>query len=185
VTTVGGTFGAGTAFELVPGPNDTWDFQTLHSFAGQPGAGFPYGGLVRDAAGALYGTTYYDGAVDLGCIYRLELVNGTWTETVLHSFKGGRDGAGSIAGLVFGANGELYGTTAEGGAGCSCGTIFKLEPQPGGAWKESIVHRFTGVADGDGAYAYAGLLSDGAGSFFGATVRGGADDDGALYRFTP
>jgi uncharacterized repeat protein (TIGR03803 family) len=185
VATVGGAYGAGTAYELSPpaAPGGDWRFDTIHDFQGQPEAGFPYGGLLRDAAGDLYGTTYYDGAFDLGCVYQLHNAGGVWTETVLHSFAGKRDGSGSISGLVLDAAGNIYGTTSEGGAGCSCGTIFKLSPQPGGAWTTSIAYRFTGTPDG--GYPYAGLVADGLGSFFGATVQGGEDNDGAVYRFVP
>jgi uncharacterized repeat protein (TIGR03803 family) len=183
VATVGGEFGAGVAFELSPTASGPWDQKTLYAFKGDPDAGFPYGGLLRDAKGVLYGTTYYDGAYDLGAVYKLEQVSGTWVETVLHDFQGGSDGSGSISGLVFDAAGNLYGTTSEGGAGCNCGTIFKLAPMSTGAWRYGVVHRFTGPPDG--GYAYAGLVGDGQGSFYGATVHGGADNEGAAYRFTP
>jgi len=83
-------------------------------------------------------TTYYDGANDFGSVYQLSpQPDGTWSERVLYSFKGGKDGLGSISNLVLGKNGALYGTTTEGGAGCSCGTIFKLTSDGQGNWKET------------------------------------------------
>jgi uncharacterized repeat protein (TIGR03803 family) len=182
--TVGGAYGAGTVFELRR-TRTGWALRTLYSFKGQPDAGFPYGGLIFDESGNLYGTTYYDGANDLGAVYQLHpRPGGSWRERVLYSFKGGSDGSNSISNLLFDANGNLYGTTSEGGAlGCSCGTIFKMTPGGHGSWTESVVYAFTGTPDG--RYSYNGMVADSAGNFYGATVLGGADDEGSIYRFTP
>ena len=91
--TVGGANGAGTVFELKRTRNG-WKLKTLYAFKGQPDAGFPYGGLIFDQSGNLYGTTYYDGANDLGSVYELHPgPGGTWQERVLYSFKGGSDGS--------------------------------------------------------------------------------------------
>jgi uncharacterized repeat protein (TIGR03803 family) len=182
--TVGGDNGAGTVFELrkVAG---SWKLRTLYAFGPEPDAGFPYGGLAFDQAGNLYGTTYYQGAHDAGAVYELTpRAVGRWKERVLYSFHGGADGSSSISNLVFDAAGNLYGTTSEGGSpACSgCGVIFRLTPA-GGTWTESVAHAFTDSPDG--ALAYDGLVSDQAGHFFGATVHGGTDGDGAIYEFTP
>ena len=137
-----------------------------------------------DASGNLYGTTYYDGANNLGSVYQLSpTAAGRWKERVLYSFRGGGDGQNSISNLVSDAAGNLYGTTSEGGAGCGCGTIFKLAPGANGTWTESVVHRFQGPPDA--AFAYNGMVADSAGNFYGATVHGGADGEGAIYKFTP
>jgi uncharacterized repeat protein (TIGR03803 family) len=137
-----------------------------------------------DAAGNLYGTTYYDGANDLGSVYKLTNSGGAWSETVLYSFKGGKDGNSSISNLVFDAAGNLYGTTSEGGdPRCTCGTIFKLTPGTGGTWTESTAYRFHGPPDG--AFVYNGLVKDASGNFYGATVHGGVDNEGAVYQFIP
>jgi uncharacterized repeat protein (TIGR03803 family) len=180
--TAGGANGKGTAFELTPTSSGEWDFKTIYSFKGQPDAGFPYGGLTFDASGNLYGTTYDDGANNLGSVYQLvPRQTGEWKERVLYSFRGGSDGQNSISNVVFDAAGNLYGTTSEGGLGT--GTIFELTPGANGRWTESIAHRFEGPPDG--AYAYNGMVGDGAGNFYGATVHGGAGDEGAIYKFTP
>ena len=180
--TAGGANGKGTAFELTPTPTGEWTFKTIYSFKGQPDAGFPYGGLAFDTSGNLYGTTYYDGANNLGSVYQLSpRPTGEWKERVLYSFKGGSDGQNSISNLVFDAAGNLYGTTSEGGLGS--GVIFKLTPRPNGKWMESVVHSFQGPPDG--AFAYNGMVPDGAGNFYGATVHGGTNDDGTVYKFTP
>ena len=181
--TVGGANGQGTIFSLKHVPGE-WQFTTLYAFKGQPDAGFPYGGLTFDQAGNLYGTTYYDGANDFGSVYQLApQPDGSWSEKVLYSFKGGKDGLGSISNLVLGKNGALYGTTSEGGAGCSCGTIFKLTSDGQGNWKETPAYRFMGAPDA--AFAYNGMVADSAGNLYGATVHGGTNNDGAIYKFTP
>jgi len=180
--TAGGANGSGTAFELTPTSSGEWDFKTIYSFKGQPDAGFPYGALTFDNSGNAYGTTYYDGANDLGAVYELApRSTGEWKERVLYSFTGGTDGNSSISNVVFDAAGNLYGTTSEGGLGS--GTIFKLSPGQHGQWVETTPHLFQGPPDG--AFAYNGMVSDGAGSFYGATVHGGDDDEGAIYKFTP
>ena len=81
---------------------------------------------------------------------------GDWTEKVLYSFTGGPDGQNSLSYLVSDAAGNLYGTTSEGGGGCSCGTLFKLTPGANGVWTESVVHRFQRPPDG--AFPYNGLV---------------------------
>ena len=179
--TTGGVNGAGTVFELTPTQTGEWDFKTIYSFQGDPDGVFPYGALLFDGAGNIYGTTYYGGANDLGAVYKLSPDGvGEWSETVLYSFKTGSDGNSSISNLVFDSTGNLYGTTSEGGSGS--GTIFKLT-RGHGTWTESIPHRFVGSPDG--AFPYAGMVSDGTGAFFGATVHGGADGEGSIYKFTP
>jgi uncharacterized repeat protein (TIGR03803 family) len=186
VATVGGAHQEGVAFKLHADSTGLWRFTTIYAFRGQPDAGFPYGGLVSDPAGNLYGTTYYDGANDLGSVYELtHAASSGWTERALYSFKGGRDGEKSISTLVRDTAGNLYGTTSEGGAGgCGCGTIFKLAPRPNGTWTESVAHRFAGQP-GDGAFAYNGMAAGPGGHFYGATVHGGSSDDGVIYQFTP
>jgi uncharacterized repeat protein (TIGR03803 family) len=67
--------------------------------------------------------------------------------------------------------------------GGGSGTIFVLTPGDHGTWTESVAHAFTGPPDG--AFPYDGLVADGAGNFYGATVHGGTDDEGSIYEFTP
>jgi uncharacterized repeat protein (TIGR03803 family) len=180
--TTGGLNGSGTVFELTSTRSGEWDFKTLYSFLGAPDGSFPYGALLFDAAGNLYGTTYYGGTNGLGAVYKLSPNDvGEWSETVLYSFKTGSDGNSSISNLVSDAAGNLYGTTSEGGLGS--GTIFKLTPGQNESWTESIAHSFQGSPDG--AFPYAGMVAGSAGSFFGATVHGGDDGDGTIYKFTP
>lgn len=183
VCTVGGVNGFGTVYEISLNQGK-WKFTTLYAFKDSPDGALPYGGVISDKAGNLYGTTYYAGVHDLGTVYKLTRGNGTWTESVLHSFKGGTDGASPISSLVADAAGSLYGTTSDGGAAsCVCGVIFKVTRGTGGTWTESVAYQFTGAPEP--GFAYNGMVRDAAGNFYGATVHGGSGNDGAIYQFIP
>lgn len=183
VTTVGGANGEGVAFELSPAKSGMWHLIPLYAFKDQPDGALPYGGLHFDRLGNLYGTTYYAGANDVGTVYQLTPANGTWTESVLYSFKGGSDGSSPISNLVADVAGNLYGTTSDGGSGCACGVIFKLARGTNGTWTESVAYRFPGSPGA--AFAYNGMVVDSAGNMYGATVHGGPTNDGTIYKFTP
>ncbi len=184
VCTVGGANGFGNVFKLSQ-TQGKWRLSTLYSFQDQPDGALPYGGVVFDKSGNLYGTTYYAGANDVGTVYKLTHNGATWTESVLYSFKGGTDGASPISSLVADASGNFYGTTSDGGAAaCSCGVIFKITRGSSGKWSESVVYRFPGKPSP--GFAYNGIVGDAAATtFYGATVHGGSDNDGAIYQFTP
>ena len=183
VCTVGGANGYGTVYEVSPNQG-TWNFTTLWAFKGQPDGALPYGGLVADGAGNLYGTTYYAGVYGMGTVYRLTHNRGAWTETVLYSFTGSYDGSSPISSLVADTKGNLYGTTSAGGSSsCGCGVIFKMAHSPSGKWLEAVMYSFPGAPDA--GVSYNGMVRDPAGNFYGATVQGGSGDDGAIYEFTP
>src|SRR5450631_3439130 len=104
----------------------------------------------------------------------LQLPATAQSESVLHRFSDGRDGAVSMAGLISDAEGNLYGTTMYGGdPGCfmsgrpGCGTVFELTAQHDGGWKLHTLYRFHGGRDG--ANPYAGLVFDSAGNLYGTT----------------
>lgn len=181
VTEIGGTHSAGTAFRLAPRQDGSYNFTTLYEFNGQPDAGSPYGGLIPDASGNLYGTTYFGGASGQGTVYELTQKHGGWTEQVLYSFKGGNDGSLPTSTLVLDANGNLDGTTTAGGHPlCDCGTVFRLKPNP---WHEVILHRFGNSHDGTNPLY--GLASNGTRNFFGATPAGGLHSQGAIFEIAP
>ena len=120
VTTYGGAFGFGTVFKLDANNTET----VLYSFSGSGGDGaIPGGGLVRNRAGNLYGTTNSGGSSYLGTVFKLDS-NGT--ETILHNFSG-RDGRLPELGLVRDSKGNLYGTAQYGGA-YGGGVVFKIAP---------------------------------------------------------
>jgi len=182
VATVGGANGKGVAFELTRSQN-AWTLLPLYAFQDQPDGALPYGGLIFDRAGNLYGTTYYAGANDVGTVYKLTNSNGSWSETVLYSFKGGSDGSSPISTLVSDAAGNLYGTTSDGGTSCACGVIFKLARGANNTWIESVPYRFPGAPDA--GFSYNGMVADSAGNLYGATTHGGPTNDGTIYQFTP
>jgi uncharacterized repeat protein (TIGR03803 family) len=182
VTTVGGANGKGIVFEITQ-TNGTWALTPLYAFKDQPDGALPYGGLIFDKGGNLYGTTYYAGVHDWGTVYKLTHAKGTWVETNLYSFKGNADGGAPISTLVSDSAGNLYGTTSAGGTGCDCGEIFKLSPNANGRWTESIPYRFSGAPNA--GFSYNGMVAGTDGSFYGATTHGGAANDGTIYKFTP
>jgi uncharacterized repeat protein (TIGR03803 family) len=149
----------------------------LYSFSGSDGA-YPYAGLIADASGNLYGTTYFGGANGEGTVFKM---TPSGTETVLYSFSGS-DGAYPYAGLIADASGNLYGTTHGGGAnvsfGIDYGTVFKLTP----SGSETVLYSFSGSSDG--GFPYAGLIADASGNLYGTTYQGGADGFGTVFKLT-
>jgi uncharacterized repeat protein (TIGR03803 family) len=118
----GGTSGFGTVFKLTPSGTET----VLYAFAGSSSNGaYPEAGLIQGSDGNLYGNTLQGGAGGLGTVFKLTL---SGTETVLHAFAGGSDGANPSANLVQGSDGNLYGSTGAGGTSGN-GTFFKVTLQ--------------------------------------------------------
>jgi len=143
----------------------------------------PYGSLVADSSGNLYGTTYNGGAHSFGEVFELVNSNGTWTENVIYSFlgPGSNDGAYPFAGLVIDASGKnLFGTTFQGGAS-SEGTVFELS-NSGGTWTETVLHTFDDISGDDGYYPYGTLASDAAGNLYGTTLYGGKTGGGTVFQ---
>src|SRR5580704_3011288 len=182
-----GAHGGGTAFELIPKAGGGWREKVLHSF-GLGEDGFqPYGGLIIDASGNLYGTTTFVGGYNnkYGTVFELTPeASGGWKETVLHYFnQNGKDGIWPNASLILGAGGNLCGTTPLGGAYGS-GTVFELTPKAGGGWTEKILHSFHNNG-ADGIVPQAGVIIDGSGSLYGTTQGGGVYGKGAVFELTP
>jgi uncharacterized repeat protein (TIGR03803 family) len=171
-----GFSGHGAVFKLSPSGTET----LLHSFTGGAAGDNPYAGLIQDAAGNLYGTTYGGGssACDQGCgtVFR---VSPSGAKVVLHGFTG-TDGNHPFAGLIQDAAGNLYGTTAVGGAH-GWGVVFKLTPSDS-SYESKVLHSFTGGADG--GFPAAGLIQDAAGNLYGTTVEGGADGACSFFNRT-
>jgi uncharacterized repeat protein (TIGR03803 family) len=197
--------GAGTAFELMRRANGRWTVKVLYSFCVAErcadGAG-PVAGLTFDAAGNLYGATVQGGGISgspcgYGCGTVFQLAphaNGKWKETVLHRFRGEKDGWAPQTGPIFSAAGKLYGTTGIGGsATCGgaygCGIVFQLTLGSDGKWTEKVLHSFTGK-DGDGDGPSGGLAFDPAGNLYGTTLTGGSSSNcfsigcGAVFKIT-
>jgi uncharacterized repeat protein (TIGR03803 family) len=166
-------------------PGTCYASSVLHNFAGGSDGASPIGGLTLDAAGNLYGTAQ-GGGRGFGTVWKLQHAAGGWIFNPLYQFTGGNDGAGPVAGVVFGPDGTLYGTTAAGGKqNCSgnfpypgCGTVFNLKPPPRACatalcpWKESVLYSFMG--DSDGANPTANVIFDQSGTLYGTTQFGGS-----------
>jgi len=134
----GGTFGYGTVFEVSPNGNGGWNEAVLYSFTGGADGSEPFGPVIFDSVGNLYGTTYAGGANGFGAVFELSPVGTSWMETVLYSFAGGTDGAYPRAGLIMDPAGNLYGATF-GSEPYYPGTVFELSPS-GGGWKEQVIY---------------------------------------------
>ena len=179
--------------------------KVLHSFGNGKDGQAPYAGLTRDAAGNLYGVTYFGGLgkcaseAGAGCGTAFELspnVDGGWTEKLLHNFdNNGKDGYYPAASLILDSSGNLYGTTAYGGTGvCSnaapltgCGTVFELSPKTGGGWGEKVLYSFVGGAS-DGETPSSSLIFDAVGNLYGTTggCTGDAFSDcGTVFELSP
>jgi uncharacterized repeat protein (TIGR03803 family) len=170
-TITGGVFNFGTVYKI----NATGKETVLYSFTGEPDAKFPWAGLVRDAAGNLYGTTLYGGASDLGTVYKLDT---SGTEAVVHSFTGHPDGRLPYARLLPDLAGNLYGTASQGGAS-RYGTAFKLDT----VGKFTVLHSFAFGAT-DGTTPMGGLIRDPAGNLYGTTLQGGAFGVGTVFKLS-
>jgi uncharacterized repeat protein (TIGR03803 family) len=166
------------------GPNLT----TLHSFSGSGDGASPFASLVIGNGGVLYGTTQTGGTAGMGTVYSVKppaSPGGSWTETVLHTFTGGSDGASPYAGVVVGSHQILYGTTFYGGSS-NLGTVYSLTPpaSPGGVWTETVLYNFAGGV-ADGANAEAPIVLDSGGVLYGTSDFGGASNAGTVYSLTP
>ena len=144
--------------------------QLLYTFTGGTDGGRPLGSLTVDAAGNFYGTTTDGGQYGGGVVFRLSSSAGSWNYSVLHNFGGGYDGSVPVGKLVFDSAGNLYGTTAGGGAQ-GCGTVYQLSPLVGGIWNESLIYTFT--CGDDGGNPQAGVVLDKTGNLYGTNFVGG------------
>jgi uncharacterized repeat protein (TIGR03803 family) len=168
----------GEIFQIVM-PGDTLNL--LHTFNGPPDGAEPYGPLVFDHAGNLYGTTSVGGAHNAGTVFMMSPSSGgQWRERVLYSFTGAADGGNPQSGAFLDNSGHLYGTTTTGGA-YGQGTVYRLTliavPQ------ETTLHSFGG--SGDGVQPTGSLVEDASGNLYGTTYSGGAYGLGTAYEVSP
>lgn len=192
---IGGANGLGAVFKLDTNGKET----ILHSLAGPPEGGgdgaFSYDGVIRDAAGNLYGVTAAGGAYGAGAVYKLDT---SGKETLLHSFAGyPSDGGDPDSVLLLDSQGNLYGATANGGSSAvcdgGCGTVFQLSSQSGGNWIETVVYSFCSLENcADGERPVGGPLArDSAGNIYGNTIFGGSyrncngDACGVIFKLDP
>ena len=163
-----GSLGCGTVFQLTRSGSG-WTKNVLYSFQGGSDGAYPYGGLIWDEAGNLYGTTLMYGSGFGGTVFMLSPSNGNWTFTLLYSFTtAGNPGAS----LLRDGAGNLYGTTSSGGAH-GYGNVFKLTRSNGG-YTYSSLHDFSGAGDGGNGYNNSSNLAlDANGDLYGTAMFGG------------
>jgi uncharacterized repeat protein (TIGR03803 family) len=173
----------GLVFELSPVTGGGWTETIIHVFSGADGAN-PAGALLLDGKGNLYGTTAGGSLSPYGLAFELSpQANGSWTETVLHTFTGGQDGNVPHGAIALDAQGNLYGSTNGGGANNS-GVVYELSPQSNGTWTEAILHAFGG--SGDTGVPFGGVTMDSHGNLFGSVTSGGGTNNlGAVYELVP
>ena len=169
--------GNGTVFKITPSGTLT----TLHNFDGTDGHN-PQAGLIKATDGNFYGTTYSGGTSKYcsggcGTVFKM---TPSGSLTTLHSFSG-TDGYNVAVGLVEGTDGNLYGTTVNGGAQ-NVGVVYKITLSGTLTVLYSFCSR-TGCTDGD--YPRAGLIQAKDGNFYGTTFQGGAYDQGTVFVMTP
>jgi uncharacterized repeat protein (TIGR03803 family) len=173
-------FGCGLVFKLTPDGT----YAVLYAFQGGSDGSAPEAGLVTDAAGNLYGTTFWGGDTNscsdgCGTVFKLTPAG---QESVLHAFHYGSDGGSPEAGLLMDKKGNLYGTTFAGGSnsGCKksgftgCGTVFEVSPEG----VETVLYRFSRSQGGNPA---AGLLPGAHGDFYGTTEYGAKGNNGVVF----
>jgi hypothetical protein len=187
----------GAIFELSPPKTKggKWKERTLHGFKGGTDGANPNGGLVLDGKGAVYGTAQIGGDLEgecnpSGCGTVFQLTpsvkkGAAWTEKILHRFQGNQDGVNPAAGLTFGNNGDLYGTTLTGGPGGGGGTVFRLTPpsKKSESWKKAVLYGFNGT--GGGLDAESPVTFDANGNLYGTTLDSGGIYYGTVFRLKP
>ncbi len=123
----GGVSGRGLIFKLTRNADRTWSYSTIYSFMNQVDGYQPYGTVIFDRAGNLYGVASGGAGCSCGVIYKLAPSGGQWTESVLYNFTNGSDGENPVSPLVLDAAGNLYGVTADGGLNGG-GVAFEVTP---------------------------------------------------------
>jgi uncharacterized repeat protein (TIGR03803 family) len=184
----GGAYGHGAVYKLSPPAvaGGAWKEGILYSFTGGVDGSYPQGSLLF-VNGAIYGTTQLGGASAAGVVYQLTHSGATWTENVIYTFTGGKDGKWPICSLVADNRGNLYGTTADGGNfngnAAGYGVIFRLSPPQGNGWTQTVLHAFLGGNDGSDPNST--LIRDSSGAFYGATYQSGQFGYGNIYKLAP
>jgi uncharacterized repeat protein (TIGR03803 family) len=185
----GGAYLSGTVYKMASNLDGTWTESIIYSFTGGSDGFDPGGTLALDSSGNLYGTTRIGGGNGCSCgtVFELSPSSSGWNYRLLYTFTGGVDGSYPEAPLALDSIGRIYGSAFEGGA-FGVGTVFSLAPKPGGKWRFSLLHTFTGGKDG--GYPATGLIFDAAGDLYAATAYGGTNCNyrlgcGVAYKLTP
>ena len=105
--------------------------------------GSPRGPVIFDEVGNIYGTTFGGGFNNGGTVFQLVPAESGWTQSTIHTFDAGSDGANPFGGLIFDQSGNLDGTTSLAGPG-NRGTVYQLSPS-GGSWTFTSLYSFQGT----------------------------------------
>lgn len=186
----GGTYGVGAVYELSPPTvlGGAWTQTILYSFVPYGGGGYvPISDLVRDQAGAFYGTFFSGGdpVCNCGGVYKLTppaVQGGAWTENAIYMFTSSDGHLPTPVALALTRTGTLYGTTITGGTFDS-GVIYQLTTKNGLTYSQTVLYSFGGEGDADTPNGP--ILLDSAGALYGVTSLGGAFGQGALYKYVP
>jgi uncharacterized repeat protein (TIGR03803 family) len=177
-TVVGGSANLGETYRLTPS-NGGWTESTLYSAQGNGDGKFPWGGVVLDSAGNLYGSFTENGPYGYGALYELSPSGSGWSERTIHGFPfHGNDGATPQGGFILDSAGHLYGTTVHNATGG--GTVFEMVAS-GGTWSYNFLYGFNGGID---MGPYAKLLMDAAGNLYGTTFGDGQYGYGSVFKLT-
>ena len=175
-------------------------YSVIHNFVGSFDGSEPTSGVTIDAAGNLYGSTFF-GDQATGTVYKMVHRSGGWVLFPLAYFTNMATGVIPYDQPVFGPDGSMYLTTGFGGVGpcftynntTGCGVMMTLRPAPTPPptpltpWNETLLYKFTGGADGGNPYS-ATILFDSAGSIYSTTFNGGSSlcssGCGVIYKMT-
>jgi len=168
-TGFGGTHNDGIIYKISSSGRET----ILYSFKGGTDGKQPLGSLLEDSKGNFYGVTIFGGgSANVGTVFKLAA---SGKESIVYRFTGGTDGAKPFSGVIQDSQGNLYGTTYEGGASGN-GVIFEISS----AGTESTLYTFTGGADG--AAPATSLILDSEGNLYG-TASAGGNGNGTLFEW--
>jgi uncharacterized repeat protein (TIGR03803 family) len=175
------TGGYGAVFELSPVAGGDWNLSVIHNFDSSDGAN-PYGPMVIDNFGNLYGTTSNGGAAGHGTVFLLTKASTNWQATVLHNFTDGLDGGGPFGGITLDPNGHLYGTALIGGTSTLYGTAFSLTGSQSAQFQ--VIHDFGSFPE-DAKNPSCTMALDLEGNLYCATNFGGRYGGGAILQLQP
>jgi uncharacterized repeat protein (TIGR03803 family) len=168
----GGANGHGVVFELSPVGN-SWTETVLYSFTDGMDGASPFGSLVMDTAGNLYGTTLEGGVGKHGIVFELSPSGSGWTEQVISAVS-----PTYFGGLTLDVPGNIFGGAARGAK------VGELRPNGRGGWNPTLIHTFTGTPN-DGSDAQGTVVFDRAGNLYGTTSVGGTENYGTVYKLSP
>jgi uncharacterized repeat protein (TIGR03803 family) len=165
----GGSLNLGIVFVVDASGHET----VLHDFTGGSDGAVPFGTVIRDSAGNLYGTTSQGGS-GFGTVFKID---SSGQFTTFYTFAGGAQGGRPLAGLVRDSAGNLYGVTSNYGDNAHFGVLFMLDP----AANFTVLHNFD---QGGGHDPVGGLARDSDGNLYGTAIQGGASNLGTVFMFS-